>query len=128
MADPTRARWLNSAGEETGGQDSTPTPVTRTEILVNNSTTSRGYKEYSPPGADTIGHADCGVRFVERFHRESRLHGVFAVTKDHGDCGVRFATFSRDNGIRGRPTQFTVDMNDASSCTGILSLWPSPCY
>nr|CAD7263849.1 unnamed protein product [Timema shepardi] len=114
MADPTRARWLNSAGEE--------------NEVKNNSTTSRDYKEYSPPGADTIGHADCGVRFVERFHRESRRHGVFAVTKDHGDCGVRFATFSRDNGIRGRPTQFTVDMNDASSCTGILSLWPSPCY
>nr|CAD7259504.1 unnamed protein product [Timema shepardi] len=34
MADPTRARWLNSAGEETGGQDSTPTPVAHTEILV----------------------------------------------------------------------------------------------
>nr|CAD7261545.1 unnamed protein product [Timema shepardi] len=79
-------------------------------------------------GADTIDHADCGVRFVERFHRESRLHGVFAVTKDHGDCGVRFATFIRDNGIRGRPTQFTVDMDGTFSCTGILSLWPSPCY
>nr|CAD7262882.1 unnamed protein product [Timema shepardi] len=62
------------------------------------STVSQDYTEYSPPGA---------------------------VTKDHGDCGVRFATFSRDNGIRGRPTQFTVDMDDAFSCTGILSSWPS---
>nr|CAD7262586.1 unnamed protein product [Timema shepardi] len=97
MADRTRARWLNSAGEETGGQDSTPTPVVHTEILKG-STVSQDYTEYSPPGA---------------------------VTKDHGDCGVRFATFSRDNGIRGRPTQFTVDMDDAFSCTGILSSWPS---
>nr|CAD7570842.1 unnamed protein product [Timema californicum] len=62
------------------------------------STASRDKQEYSPPGA---------------------------YTKDHGDCGVRFSTFSRDNRIRGRPTLFAVNMDDAFCGTSIQSSWPS---
>nr|CAD7567892.1 unnamed protein product [Timema californicum] len=62
------------------------------------STASRDNQEYSPPGA---------------------------YTKDHGDCGVRFTTFSRDNRIRGHPTLFAVNMDDAFCGISTQSSWPS---